>query len=56
VLTAAWQVVSKAHARDIRIAVAGLDHSQKVSLEAKLLDAKDALKNFDGLHTDAFLR
>jgi NitT/TauT family transport system substrate-binding protein len=56
VLTAAWQVVSKAHASDIRIAVAGLDNSQKVSLEAKLLDPKDALTSFDGLHTDAFLR
>ncbi len=56
VLTAAWQVVSRAHASDIRIPVAGLDNSQKVSLEAKLLDAKDALKAFDGLHTDEFLR
>jgi ABC-type nitrate/sulfonate/bicarbonate transport system substrate-binding protein len=56
VLTAAWQVVSRAHASDIRIPVAGLDNSQKVSLEAKLLDAKDALKTFDGLHTDEFLR
>jgi len=34
----------------------GLDNSQKVSIEAKLLDPKDALKTFDGLYTDEFLR
>ena len=56
VLTAAWQVVSKAHAKDIKVAVAGLENSQKVSLEAKLLEAKDTLTSFDGLHTDEFLR
>jgi len=27
-----------------------------VSLEAKLLDPKDALKSFDGLYTDEFLK
>ena len=31
VLTAAWQVVSKAHAKDIKVAIAGLENSQKVS-------------------------
>ena len=56
VLAAAWQMVSKAHAKDIRVTVAGLDNSQKVSLEAKLLEAKDALKSFDGLYTDEFVR
>jgi ABC-type nitrate/sulfonate/bicarbonate transport system substrate-binding protein len=56
VLAAAWQVVSKAHAGDIRIPVAGLENSQKVSIEAKLLDPKDTLKDFDGLHTAEFLR
>ena len=55
-LAAAWQVVSKAHARDIRVSVAGLDNSQKVSLESKLLAPKDALTSFDGLYTDEFLR
>jgi NitT/TauT family transport system substrate-binding protein len=55
-LSAAWQVVSKAHARDIRVSVAGLDNSQKVSLESKLLAPKDVLASFDGLHTDEFLR
>ena len=56
VLAAAWQVVAKAHARNIAIPVAGLDNSQKVSLEAKLLDPGDSLKTFDGLYTDQFLR
>ncbi|HET9247632.1 MAG TPA: hypothetical protein VFO15_17635 [Xanthobacteraceae bacterium] len=56
VLAAAWQVVSAAHARDIRVAVAGLDNSQKVSLEARLLKPEDALKTFDGLYTDEFVR
>jgi NitT/TauT family transport system substrate-binding protein len=56
VLAAAWQVVSKAHAKDIKVPVAGLENSQKVSIEAKLLEAKDTLSNFDGLHTEEFLR
>jgi len=56
VLATAWQVVSKAHANDIKVPVVGLDNSQKVSIEAKLLDPKDALKTFDGLYTDEFLR
>jgi ABC-type nitrate/sulfonate/bicarbonate transport system substrate-binding protein len=55
-LSAAWQVVSKAHAKDIRVSVAGLENSQKVSLESKLLAPKDVLTSFDGLHTDEFLR
>ena len=55
-LEAAWQVVSKAHARDIKVSVTGLENSQKVSLESKLLAPKDALANFDGLYTDEFVR
>ena len=56
VLATAWEVVAKAHASDIRVAVAGLDNAQKVSIEAKLLDPKDTLKGFDGLHSDEFVR
>ena len=56
VLAAAWQVVSAAHARDVRVTVPGLEHSQQVSLEAKLLEPKDALAKFDGLYTDEFVR
>jgi NitT/TauT family transport system substrate-binding protein len=55
-LNAAWQVVSKAHAQDARVTVEGLVNSQRVSLEAGLLEQKDALKSFDGLFTDEFLR
>jgi len=55
-LAAAWQVASQAHAKDIRVTVPGLENSQKVSLESKLLEPKDALTSFDGLYTDEFLR
>ena len=56
VLAAAWQTVAKAHARDLHVTVPGLEHSQKVSIEAKLLDAKNELKSFDGLYTDEFVK
>jgi NitT/TauT family transport system substrate-binding protein len=56
VLAAAWQIVSAAHAKDVRVTVPGLEHSQQVSLEAKLLEPKDALTKFDGLSTDEFVR
>jgi ABC-type nitrate/sulfonate/bicarbonate transport system substrate-binding protein len=55
-LAAAWQVAQKAHAKDIRVTVPQLENSQKVSLAAKLLDPKDALKSYDGLFTDEFVR
>ena len=55
-LATAWKTVSAAHARDVRVTVPGLEHSQQVSLEAKLLEPKDALKTFDGLYTDEFVR
>jgi ABC-type nitrate/sulfonate/bicarbonate transport system substrate-binding protein len=55
-LEAAWKTVSAAHAKDIRVTVPGLENSQKVSLEAKLLEPKDALKSYDGLYTDEFLK
>jgi NitT/TauT family transport system substrate-binding protein len=56
VLTAAWRIVAQAHARDVRVTVPALEHSQQVSLEAKLLEPKDALSKFDGLYTDEFVR
>jgi len=55
-LEAAFKVVSKAHAKDIRVTVPGLENSQRVSIEAKLLDPKDALKSYDGLFTAEFVR
>jgi hypothetical protein len=33
-----------------------LEHSQKVSLDAKLLDPKDALTKYDDLFTDEFVQ
>lgn len=56
VLAAAWQTVAKAHAKDLHVTVPGLDHSQKVSIEAKLLEANKELKSFDGLYTDEFVQ
>jgi NitT/TauT family transport system substrate-binding protein len=56
VLAAAWKTVAQAHAGNIRVTVPSLDHSQQVSLEAKLLDPKDTLKSFDGLYSDEFIR
>jgi ABC-type nitrate/sulfonate/bicarbonate transport system substrate-binding protein len=47
-LAAAWKVVAAAHAKDIRVTVAGL--------EAKLLEPKDALTSFEGLYTDEFVQ
>jgi NitT/TauT family transport system substrate-binding protein len=55
-LAAAWKVAQKAHASDIRVTVPQLENSQKVSLAAKLLDPKDALKSYDGLFSDEFVR
>lgn len=56
VLAAAWKTVSAAHAKDLHVTVPGLEHAQQVSLEAKLLADKDALKSFDGLYTDEFIK
>jgi hypothetical protein len=55
-LAAAWKVAQTAHAKDIRVTVRQLENSQKVSLDAKLLEPKDALKSFDGLFTDEFVK
>jgi hypothetical protein len=55
-LAAAWNVARKAHAKDIRVTPVQLENSQKVSLAAKLLDPKDALKTYDGLYSDEFVR
>jgi ABC-type nitrate/sulfonate/bicarbonate transport system substrate-binding protein len=56
VLTAAWKTVAQAHAKDLRVTVAELEHSQQVSIEANLLAAKDRLQSFDGLYTDEFVK
>jgi NitT/TauT family transport system substrate-binding protein len=56
VLSEAWKTVAKSHAADLHVTVASLAHSQEVSLEAKLLEPKEELKNFDGLYTDEFVK
>ena len=56
VLVAAWKTVAQAHAKDLHVTVAGLGHSQQVSIEAGLLADKDQLKSFDGLYTDEFVK
>jgi len=55
-LAAAWKVAQQAHAKDIRVTVAQLENSQKMSLDAQLLEPKDALKSYDGLFTDEFVK
>jgi NitT/TauT family transport system substrate-binding protein len=55
-LAAAWKVAQQAHAKDIRVTVKQLENSQKVSLDAKLLEPKDALKSYDGLFTDELIK
>ena len=45
----------KALANLVRVNVAQLDSSQKVSLVARLLDPKDALTAYDDLFTDEFV-
>ena len=46
----------KCRAIDPRITVQSLENSQRVSLEAGLLSEKDALKSFEGLYTDEFVK
>jgi ABC-type nitrate/sulfonate/bicarbonate transport system substrate-binding protein len=55
-LLESWKVAQKAHAKDIRVSVPMLENSQKVSLVAKLLDPKDALKSYDDLFTVEFIK
>jgi ABC-type nitrate/sulfonate/bicarbonate transport system substrate-binding protein len=55
-LKAAWDRTQQAHAKDNRVTIPMLENSQKVSLQAKLLEQKDALTNFDGLYTDKYLK
>jgi hypothetical protein len=54
-LAAAWETVSKAHAKDVKVTLPALEHSQKVSLEAGLLKQSDALTKYDGLFTHDFV-
>jgi hypothetical protein len=55
-LAAAWHVAQKVHAKDIGVMVVQLENPQKVSPAAKLPEPKDALKTYDGLFSEEFLR
>lgn len=55
-LAAAWEVTQAAHAKDIRVTKEQFDNSQKISIDAKLLEPKDIVKNYDGLFTDEFVK
>ena len=55
-LAEAWKVAKQAHAKDIRVTVKQLENSQKVSLDAKLLDPKEALTSYNDLFTDEFVK
>ena len=55
-LRAAWTVTRDAHARDIRVTKEQLDNSQKISINAKLLEPKDVVKSYAGLYTDEYVK
>lgn len=54
-LDSAWAVVSQAYAKDIRPSPLIFENSEKVNIEAKLLDPKDRVTSFDGLFTDQYI-
>ena len=49
-------MVAAGHAKDIRVTAAALENSERVNIEAKLLDPKDRVTSFDKLFTDAYIR
>jgi len=56
VFDAAWDVVSKAHSKDSKPTLKGLENSQKFSLDAGLLEAKDELKDIKSAFTDQYVK
>jgi NitT/TauT family transport system substrate-binding protein len=55
VLAAAWKVIARAQATDLRVTEQVMATGDKVNLEAKLLKPEDKLKSYDGLYTDQYL-
>jgi len=55
-LLAAWKVAQTAHAKDIRVTVKQLENSQKINLGTKLIEPKDAVKNYEELFTDEYVK
>jgi NitT/TauT family transport system substrate-binding protein len=56
VYATAWAVVSKAHSKDSKPTLKGLENSQKFSLDAGLLEPKDELKDIKPVFTDEFVK
>jgi ABC-type nitrate/sulfonate/bicarbonate transport system substrate-binding protein len=54
-LEQAFKVVAAAHSKDLRVTPQALENSEKLNIEAKLLDPKDKVQSYDGLFTDAYL-
>jgi NitT/TauT family transport system substrate-binding protein len=55
VLAAAWRIVAPAHTADLHVTDKLFENSEKINLEAKLLDPKDKLASYAGLSSDAYL-
>jgi NitT/TauT family transport system substrate-binding protein len=55
-LAAAWKVAQTAHAKDIKVTVPQLENSQKINLGTKLIEPKDAVKNYEELFTDEYVK
>ena len=49
-------MVAAAHSKDLRVTPQALENSEKLNIEAKLLDPKDKVQSYDGLYTDAYLQ
>jgi NitT/TauT family transport system substrate-binding protein len=51
----AWPTIVGAQAKDLHVTAKALENSEKVNIEAKLLDPKDRVTSFDGLITGDFV-
>lgn len=51
----AWPTIVGAQAQDLHVTAKALENSEKVNIEAKLLDPKDRVTSFDGLISDEFV-
>jgi ABC-type nitrate/sulfonate/bicarbonate transport system substrate-binding protein len=54
-LEKAWPTIVAAQAKDVHVTAKALENSEKVNIEAKLLDPKDRVTSFEGLTTDEFV-
>jgi NitT/TauT family transport system substrate-binding protein len=54
-IEAAWPTIVGGQAKDLHVTAKSLENSEKVNIEAKLLDPKDRVTSFDGLTTEEFV-